>query len=172
MQRHRRCAVDQDIDQLACGSRAREVDRGVSACAAANERGIGPGRALYEDLEKNPAVLNTLRGGKFALEVATIAGTVAAGGLNWHDVFLIPLVAFITQQLVEVMGKQYVETQREQARLRQSALVMQTVSVPLAEWLTQWPATGGSAYERLQLALRRIPTAVEHVEHAVAARTT
>ena len=38
---------------------------------------------------------------------------------------------------------------------------------PLAEWLVQWPATGGSAYERLQLALRRIPPAVQQLNAAV-----
>ena len=47
-------------------------------------------------------------------------------------------------------------------------LLLQHVSGPLAEWLTRWPATGGSAYERLQLALRRIPTAVGQLQAAVA----
>jgi hypothetical protein len=36
----------------------------------------------------------------------------------------------------------------------------QHLSAPLAEWLVQWPATGGSDFERLQLALRRIPDAI------------
>jgi hypothetical protein len=40
----------------------------------------------------------------------------------------------------------------------------QHLSVPLAEWLTQWPATGGSEFERLQLALRRIPIAVTQLD--------
>jgi hypothetical protein len=127
-------------------------------------------RAIYEDLEKNPAVLNTLRGSKFAIEVAAIAGTLAAGGITWHDFILVPLVAFVSQQLVELMGKQYVDTQRELARQRQQALVTQFISGPMAEWLTQWPATGGSAFERLQQALRRIPLAVEQLDAAVAAK--
>ena len=33
----------------------------------------------------------------------------------------------------------------------------QYVSGPMAEYLAQWPSTGGSAYERLQLTLKRIP---------------
>jgi hypothetical protein len=41
------------------------------------------------------------------------------------------------------------------------------ISGPLAEWLTQWPATGGSTFERLQLALRRIPPAVQQLEAEV-----
>ena len=36
-------------------------------------------------------------------------------------------------------------------------MMTKSISAPLAEWLTQWPSTGGSTYERLQLALRRIP---------------
>ncbi|MCS6851506.1 MAG: GTPase domain-containing protein [Gemmataceae bacterium] len=125
-------------------------------------------RALYEDLEKNPAVLNTLRGTKFSLEAASIAAVVAAGGLNWTDVILVPLAASITHQLVEWLGQQYVDAQREAARNRQQALVSEHVARPLAEWLIRWPATGGSDYERLQLALRRIPTAVDQLAGAVA----
>jgi hypothetical protein len=124
-------------------------------------------RALYEDIEKNPAMLNTLRGSKFALEVASIAGVVVAGGINWTDLILVPLAAAISHQLVEWLGKQYVDTQREAARNRQQALVAQYISGPLAEWLAQWPATGGSAYERLQTALQRIPTAVQELNTVV-----
>jgi hypothetical protein len=125
-------------------------------------------RAIYEELEKNPAVLNTLRGGKLAIDVAAILATIAAGGIHWFDVILIPLATSITHQLVELMGKQYVENQRENTRVRQQALVSQYLSGPLAEWLAQWPATGGSAYERLHLVLRRIPLAVQQLDAAVA----
>jgi hypothetical protein len=124
-------------------------------------------RAIYEELEQNPVALNTLRGTKFALEVGAITGTIVAGGLNWFDIVLVPLAASVTHHLVELLGKQYVDNQREQARARQLTLVTQYVSGPLAEWLVQWPSTGGSAYERLQLALRRIPPAVQELERAV-----
>jgi hypothetical protein len=124
-------------------------------------------RAIYEDLEKNPVALNTLRGTKFALEVASIAGAIVAGGLSIWDVVLVPLAASVTHQLVELLGKSYVDGQREQARLRQQMMVTQYISSPLAEWLTQWPATGGSAYERLQLAVRRIPDSLRQLEAAV-----
>jgi hypothetical protein len=68
------------------------------------------------------------------------------------------------------MGKQYVESQREHARMRQQAMVTQYISGPLAEWLTQWPATGGSAYERLHLALKRIPASIEQLHAEVTAK--
>ena len=126
-------------------------------------------RAIYEQLEKTPAVLNTLRGSKFALDLAAIGGTLAAGGITWHDFILVPLVASLTHQLVELLGKQVVETQREQTRERQQALMKQHLSAPLAEWLVQWPATGGSEFERLQLALRRIPAAIAQLDARVQA---
>jgi hypothetical protein len=126
-------------------------------------------RAIYEQLEKNPAVLNTLRGGKFSLDVAAIAATVAAGGINWHDFILVPLVASLTHQLVELLGQQVVDTQRELCRQRQQTLMSEHLSGPLAEWLTQWPATGGTAFERLQTALRRIPLDVQQLEARVKA---
>lgn len=124
-------------------------------------------RAIYEQLEKTPAVLNSLRGGKFALDMAAIGGALAAGGINWHDFILVPLVASLTHQLVELLGQQVVETQREQTRQRQQALMKEHLSAPLAHWLSQWPATGGSTFERLQLALRRIPAAIAQLDARV-----
>ncbi len=128
-------------------------------------------RGIYEDLEKNPAALNVLRGGKLAIDVAAIGGTVATVGLGghlWLDVIFVPLSTSVTHQLVEWGGKAYVENQREQARQRQLALMTQNLSAPLGEALAKWPATGGSAFERLQLALHRIPPALYHL-HAAAA---
>ena len=34
----------------------------------------------------------------------------------------------------------------------------------MAEWLTKWPATGGSAYEKLQGALRRVPDTIAQLK--------
>lgn len=125
-------------------------------------------RSIYEDLEKNPAVLNTLRGGKFTFDSAAVVAAVLTGGVHWPlDFILVPLAASVTHQLVELLGKQYVDAQREQARRRQQALVSEYLSGPMAQWLDEWPATGGSAYERLNVALRRIPAAVRQLESAV-----
>ncbi|HZU35527.1 MAG TPA: GTPase domain-containing protein [Gemmataceae bacterium] len=130
-------------------------------------------RAIYEELEKSPAKLKVLRGGKLAIDTAAIAGAVLTGGVHWGlDFVLVPLYASITHQLVELLGKQYVDSEREQARNRQQAMVDQFVATPLAEWLAQWPATGGSTYERLQLALRRIPPAVQQLDALVTTKLT
>jgi len=126
-------------------------------------------RAIYEELQKNPALLNTLRTGNFALDVAAIAGALVLGHTpGLHDLILVPLLASLKQQIVELLGKQYVDSQREQIRARQQLLVAQYLSGPLAEWLAQWPATGGSSFERLELVLRRIPPALRQLDGAVA----
>src|SRR5262245_21587461 len=121
-------------------------------------------QAIYADLEKSPATLNALRGSKFALDIAAIAGAVVAGGLTFWDFLWVPLAASVTQMLVEFFGKQYVENQREQTRQRQRQLAMQFVSAPLSDWLTAWPASGGSSFEKLQLVLRRIPPAIQRIQ--------
>jgi hypothetical protein len=126
-------------------------------------------RSIYEELQKRPVVLNTLRGGKVALDLAAIGATVTAvgtGAWGW-DFLLVPLVASVTHQLVELLGKSVVESQREQTRLRQQELMRQNLAAPLGEWLTRWPATGGSSFERLQLALRRVPASIAQVEARV-----
>jgi hypothetical protein len=121
-------------------------------------------RAIYEELEKKPVLLNSFRSGKLALEVAAVAGTVATVGLtSLLNLALVPLVTTVTHQLVEMLGKQFVDAQRERTRQHQADLMRQHLAAPLAEWLTKWPATGGSAFERLQVALRRIPDGIRHL---------
>jgi hypothetical protein len=129
-------------------------------------------RAIYEELERKPVLLNTLRSGNFALDVAAIAGAFTIGHLGLQDIVLVPLLASLKHVIVEQLGKQYVENQREQIRTRQQILVTQYVSGPLAEWLSQWPATGGSTLERLQWTLRRIPAAVQQLDIAVSQAIT
>lgn len=124
-------------------------------------------RALYEDLEKSPALLNTLRGGKFALDVAAIGGGIALGGQLWIDAVLVLVGTSLTQQLVEFFGQQYVDGQREQARLRQQELMSRHIAGPVAEWLTRWPASGGTSFERLLLALKRVPESLHQLDDAV-----
>jgi hypothetical protein len=124
-------------------------------------------RSIYEELAKNPVVLNTLRATKFGLDVGSIAAVVAAGGVGVHDLLLVPVVAAVSQQLVEWMGAQYVETQREATRTRQEELMKQQIAQPLAEWLIAWPSTGGSTYERLHQALKRIPSNLQQLNELV-----
>jgi GTPase SAR1 family protein len=128
-------------------------------------------RAIYEELEKAPGRLNALRGSKFALDIVAITSALTIGHIGLHDLILVPLSAAVSQQLVEWLGAAYVETQREQARTRQQALVVKHLAEPLSEWLAQWPATGGTAYERIQLALSRVPNAIRDLGAAVRMKT-
>jgi hypothetical protein len=125
-------------------------------------------RAIYEELEKSPNTLKMLRGGKFAMDIAAVAGSVALGGIGVHDLIIVPLAASVSHQLVEWMGSAYVDSQREATRLRQQAMVAKYISNPIGAWLAQWPATGGTAYERLQLVLSRVPDSVKKLNQAVA----
>lgn len=126
-------------------------------------------RSIYEDLEKRPVALNALRGVKFTLEAGSIGGMLIAGGLSPWDL-LVLLVTPLIQEIAELLGKQYVDTQKEIARQRQQELLEKTVARPLAEFLAQWPATGGSTFERLELALRRIPATVRSLAAEVDTR--
>jgi hypothetical protein len=121
-------------------------------------------RAIYEALEKRPVVLNSLRGGKLALDAGLIGATLIAGGLNWWDAVLVPLIASFNQMLVEMLGRGVVDAQREQTRHRQMELMREQLGAPMAAWLGGWPTTGGSEFERLQLALRRIPESIGQIE--------
>jgi GTP-binding protein EngB required for normal cell division len=125
-------------------------------------------RSIYEDMEKNPVLLNSLRGGKFLMDVTAIVAAVATAGHTLAlNVLLVPLAAAVTQQLAEWLGAQYVENQREATRERQEALMREQISRPLGQWLIEWPSTGGSAYERLHLALKRIPPNLEKLNDVV-----
>lgn len=124
-------------------------------------------RAIYEELEKSPSRLAMLRGSKFTLDIVAIGGALVVGHIGVQDIVLVPLSASVAHQLVEWMGATYVETQREQTRSRQQTLVAEQLANPLAEWMIRWPATGGTAYERIQLALSRIPQAIRDISAAV-----
>ncbi len=123
-------------------------------------------QAIYTELGKNPVLLNTMRGGKLAFDAAAIAGTIAAGP-GWQDFILVPLVASLTHQLVELLGKQVIDAQREQTRQRQQELLRQLFSSPLAAWLGRWPSAGDSAFGRLQTALRRLPEGIKQMDARV-----
>ncbi len=120
----------------------------------------GAARAVTAGLEKNPVALTTLRSGKLLLDLVAIILAFWAGWFDWTILIFLPLFVSIAHQLVELCVRQYVEAKRSAVRSRKESIVAQTVSTPLAEWLAKWPATGGSAYEKLQGALRRVPETI------------
>jgi hypothetical protein len=120
----------------------------------------GAARGVTAGLEQKPAVLAMLRGGKLVLDLLAIGLAFWAGGLDWPTVIYIFLFVSAAHQVVELFVRQYVEGRRSAIRKRKTATVSQAVSGPLADWLARWPATGGSAYEKLQGALRRVPDTI------------
>ena len=130
-------------------------------------------RSLYAGLEQNPALLNTLRGLKIALDAVAVGlglwVGVAQKSVVWSLV-LIPIFASITHQGFELAVGSHVEKKRQALRMQQQMMMSQYISAPLAEWLAQWPTTGGSAYERLQRALRRVPQMIQELADAAEAK--
>jgi hypothetical protein len=121
-------------------------------------------RTVTAGLEKHRAGLAFLRGCKLVLDVIAIVLAFWAGGWDWPTLIYIPLFVSIAHQLVELGVRQYVEGKRSAIRSRKMAMVSQAVSGPMADWLTKWPATGGSAYEKLQGALRRVPDSIAQLK--------
>jgi hypothetical protein len=117
-------------------------------------------RAVTAGLEHKPALLAILRGGKLALDLVAIGLAFWAGGLDWPTIIYVFLFVSAAHQVVELFVRQYVEGKRSAIRKRKTTTVSQAVSGPMGDWLTRWPATGGSAYEKLQGALRRVPDTI------------
>ncbi len=143
---------------------ARQFERGQA------ETLQGAPRSVYEGLESNPTLLNTLRSGKLALDASAIGAALWIANFSWWSLLAVPLAASFTHSVVEMIGSQVVEHKREQVRSRQQKQMSQSLATPLADWLCHWPVTGGSTYERLQLALQRIPSAFRQMEDALRRR--
>jgi GTP-binding protein EngB required for normal cell division len=130
-------------------------------------------QGVYLDLDKNPALLNTLRVLKLSLDLsATLIALFGFGGINEWDLLLVPLAAALSHQLFELVCRGYIIGKREQTRARQLSLAAQYISAPLAEFLNKWPATGGSLFEQLQRAVGRIPGDIGRLERAVSDKLT
>ncbi|HQR08291.1 MAG TPA: 50S ribosome-binding GTPase [Gemmatales bacterium] len=125
-------------------------------------------RAIYQELEKNPTALNTLRGIKFSIEAASLTGVVITAGTHlFLDALLIPLVASLTQGLTEAMGKTYVDTQREKARTSQLKLFEQKLAMPLSHELNQWPGSLIPNLPKLRDIVDRLPKDLAALKSAV-----
>ncbi len=129
------------------------------------------GRQLTEGLDKNPALLNSLRGGKAATDLAVIGLIVGATWPpNWWLLLLLPLGVSATHQVEELGVRSAVEAARSKVRGHREGLVADTLTTPLAAWLTDWPATGGTSFERLHQVLRRVPETIRRLDAAVSAK--
>jgi hypothetical protein len=116
------------------------------------------GRSLTEKLSAHPGLLGGLRFGKLAVDAAAVGATLAfTWPPNWYHLILLPVAAAVSHSVAELAIRAKVETVRSSARAKREALLSEHITTPLATWLEELPASGGSAVERLQLVLRRVP---------------
>jgi hypothetical protein len=131
------------------------------------------GQEMVAGLERNPALLYTLRGGKLALDLAVIGAAlyvVFTGTFHWYELLLIPLGVSVTHQAAELGVRAASETARVRVRRQREELVTASLSGPLAAWLAEVPTAAGTSIERLQLVLRRVPETIRQLDERVAKR--
>lgn len=129
------------------------------------------GRALVQRLEKSPTLLHTLRIGKFVLDLVVLSAILYLTWVPaWYHLLLIFIAVSITHQATELIVRGIVESTRVRVRNQREALVASVLTAPLAEWMSGWPATGGTSIEKLQQVLRRVPDTIRQLELRVAAR--
>lgn len=129
-------------------------------------------RAIYEELEKRPAALNTLRGLKFSVEAASLTGIVFTAGTHLLLYpLLLPIAASVTQGVTEAMGKQYVDAQREKARTRLQQLFTQSLAEPMAQSLSAWPGELLPTLPKLREISHRLPGHLHDLLQAVQKNT-
>lgn len=150
---------DASIDQFRTTLRSFETGSADETESAA--------RAVTANLEANGPALAILRSGKLLLDLAAVALAVWAGWFDWPILIYVPLFVSAVHQLVELIVRQYVEGKRSAVRSKKANLVSQSLAHPMSEWLTRWPTTGGSAYERLQVVLQRVPETIETIRRLV-----
>ena len=116
---------------------------------------------------KNPSALGSLRIFKLLLDLAAVALGLWVGNFGLISAVWAMIFVSIEHQVVELIVRQFVDQKREQTRSRKQLMVNQYLSAPMADWLTQWPATGGSTYEKLQMALRRVPNTIRQIAELI-----
>lgn len=128
------------------------------------------GKALVAGIENNPALLYTLRGGKFALDVAIVASVVYFTWPPGWGLLLAPLGVSATHQFTELVVRGVAEGARTRVRAAREALMRGTLTEPLSKWLCEWPSTGGSSLEKLQAVLARVPQLIAQMSDRVRAK--
>ncbi|MBN9521292.1 50S ribosome-binding GTPase [bacterium] len=131
------------------------------------------GRQLVAKLEGNPGLLYLLRGGKLTADIAVVGAVLVFTWVpSWYHFLLIPLGVSATHQTAELAARGATEAARLKVRSHREELVQATLTAPLAEWLAQWPATGGTAFEKLQQVLTRVPLLIRQLDEKVSAKMT
>ena len=119
-------------------------------------------KEVPDRLANNHVLLTTLRLAVVVFDLAAIGLTL---WLTWfpslYQLLLIPVAVSLSRQVVELIVYQVVEFGRARLRNHREALVSEHLSGPIAVWLSDWPTSGGSSLEKLQLILRRVPDTIK-----------
>lgn len=120
-------------------------------------------RAVPERLTNSPILLSGLRVGTVALDLAAIVAVIVfTWPPGWALLLILPAVS-ITRQVVELLVKVAVDRGRNKLRAKRESLLGEQLTGPVATWLGDWPSSGGSSLEKLQLVLRRVPDAIREL---------
>jgi hypothetical protein len=122
-------------------------------------------RAVPEKLAGNPILLNLLRAGVILLDLIAIAlACWAAWAMqSWWGLLLILPAVSVTRHAVEFMVSRVVDAGRNKLKREREAMVGEQLTGPMQAWLGDWPTTGGSSLEKLQLVLRRVPDTIREL---------
>jgi hypothetical protein len=116
------------------------------------------GKALVDGVQTRPGLLTGLRVGKVALDVTAVALVLYfTWPPSWWVILLVLLALAATHQAFEWGVRLAVERVRAKVRNHRTALVGEHLTGPLAAWLADVPATGGTPLERLRQVLGRVP---------------
>jgi hypothetical protein len=75
--------------------------------------------AIHEMLAARPGALNLLKGLKLTAQVAAGAGAAWIGGWAWSSVVIVPAVVYLTEKLVELIGRGALELQARRLKTQQ-----------------------------------------------------
>ena len=120
-------------------------------------------RVVPELLTNSPILLSALRVGIVAVDLAAIAAVVVfTWPPDWSLLLIVPAVS-LTRQVVELLVKFAVDRGRNKLRAKREGLLAEQLTGPMATWLGDWPSSGGSSLEKMQLVLRRVPDAIREL---------
>ncbi len=78
---------------------------------------------LYEQLEQQPATLNSLRAARVTADAAAVVLTVKSGGLSVHDLIIAPAMLSLTSMLAESTLGRYMDKIATELKQRQLNMV-------------------------------------------------
>jgi len=96
-------------------------------------------RALYKQLQQQPAMLNSLRAARVTTDAAAIVLAVKSGGLAASDLLIAPAMLSVTSMLAEGAIGKYMETVKKQLQMKQLEQVKALVEKELVSTLNLLP---------------------------------